>query len=193
MCKLKNKPKQIQPGMRVLIEGCRNQDKESQRLLYKHYYVYAYSICVRYTGSTDEARELLNDGFMKVFNKIDKYDTEKSFEGWLKRVLINTAIDHYRANKKHNGHASLNGHDREISSNAIDEISHKELLMLVQRLSPQYRTVFSLFVIDGFSHEDIAEKLNISVGTSKSNLSKARANLRQMLKITNKTIYEQYI
>lgn len=179
--------------MRVLIEGCRNQDKESQRLLYKHYYAYAYSICVRYTGSIDEAREVLNDGFMKVFNKIDKYNTEKSFEGWLKRVLINTAIDHYRANKKHNGHASLNGHDREISSNAIDEISHKELLMLVQRLSPQYRTVFSLFVIDGFSHEDIAEKLNISVGTSKSNLSKARANLRQMLKITNKTIYEQYI
>jgi len=179
--------------MRVLIEGCRSQDRESQRLLYKHYYSYAMSICIRYTGSEDEAKEVMNDGFMKVFKKIDMYDINRSFEGWLKRILINTAIDHIRANKKHSNNVSFDGFDKAVKPTAMEAMSYNELLGLVQKLSPMYRAVFSLFVIDGYPHEEISKKLGISVGTTKSNLSKARANLKKMLLKTNKEVYEQYI
>ncbi|MTI23052.1 sigma-70 family RNA polymerase sigma factor [Fulvivirga sp. RKSG066] len=179
--------------MRVLIEGCKNHDRESQRLLYKHYYSFAMAICVRYSGSVDEAKEILNDGFMKVYSKIDLYDTNRSFEGWLKRLMINTAIDYFRSQKKYQNQTTLEGHDQASKISIVDELSYNEILMLVQQLSPMYRAVFSLFVIDGYPHEEIAKKLNISVGTSKSNLSKARANLRKMLKFTTQEVYEQYI
>ncbi len=178
----------------VLIQGCQNGDRESQRLLYKHYYVYCMSICVRYAQSEEEAREILNDGFMKVFNKIDQYDPEKPFKGWLRRIMINTAIDHFRSNKKHYYHADIeDGYDEVLEANAVDDMSYEEILLLVQKLTPMYRAVFSLYVIDGFSHEDIARELGISVGTSKSNLSKARANLKKMLVKTHKEVYEQYV
>ncbi|MBL6449025.1 sigma-70 family RNA polymerase sigma factor [Fulvivirga sp. 29W222] len=178
----------------ILIEGCKSKNRESQRMLYKHYYGYAMSICVRYAQDHEEAREILNDAFMKVFAKIDMYDSKRSFKGWLRRIMINTAIDHFRANKKHYYHADITeGHDQQVSVDVIDDMSHNDILELVQRLSPMYRTVFSLYVIDGYNHEEIAKQLGISVGTSKSNLSKARANLRKMLMKMNKEIYEQYI
>lgn len=178
----------------ILIQGCRNNDRESQRMLYKHYYAYAMSICIRYAQSEDEAKEILNDGFMKVFSKIKMYDSSKSFKSWLRRILINTAIDNFRSNKKHYYHSDIEDHhDQSVEVNAVDEMSYNEILCLVQRLSPMYRTVFSLYAIDGYTHEDIATELGISVGTSKSNLSKARANLRKMLIKTNKELYEQYI
>lgn len=176
----------------VLVEGCKNRDRESQRLLYKHYFSYALGICIRYSGSEADAKEILNDGFMKVFNKINQYNSERSFQGWLKRIMINTAIDHYRANKKHNRDVTIEGFDRAYEVGVVDELSYNELLKLVQQLSPMYRTVFSLYVIDGYGHEDISKKLGISVGTSKSNLFKARSNLRKMLRIANKEVYEQY-
>lgn len=179
--------------MRLLIEGCKNQDRESQRLLFRHYYAFAYSVCVRYSGSVQEAKEVLNDGFLKVFKKIDLYDTNRSFEGWFRRILINTAIDHMRANKKHKNDVSIDqveqGYDMEIFS----QMSYLEVLKLVQKLSPMYRTVFSLYVIDGYSHEEIADRLEISVGTSKSNLFKARRNLKEMLRKENKELYEKYV
>lgn len=178
----------------ILIEGCKIKDRESQRMLYKHYYGYAMSICVRYAQDHEEAREILNDGFMKVFAKIDMYDPKKSFKGWLRRILINTAIDHFRANKKHYYHADITeGHDQVSGADVIADLSHNDILELVQKLSPMYRTVFSMYAIDGYNHEEIAKQLGISVGTSKSNLSKARANLRKMLVKMNKEIYEQYI
>lgn len=178
----------------ILIEGCKSKNRESQRMLYKHYYGYAMSICVRYAQDQEEAREILNDGFMKVFAKIDMYDPKKSFKGWLRRILINTAIDHFRANKKHYYHADITeGHDQMDSVDVVDNMSHNDILELVQKLSPMYRTVFSLYAIDGYNHEEIAKQLGISVGTSKSNLSKARANLRKMLMKLNREIYEQYI
>ncbi len=177
----------------VLIEGCKEHDRESQRLLYKHYYSYALGICIRYSKNREEANEILNDGFMKVFNKIEKYDVTRSFEGWLKRIMINTAIDHYRVNKKHYYQEDVAELNHSVPERAIDELSYEELLLLVQKLSPAYRTVFSLFAIDDYTHEDIAKQLGISIGASKSNLSKARAKLKQMLKITNQEVYEQYV
>lgn len=178
----------------ILIEGCRNNDRECQRMLYKHFYAYAMSICIRYSQHEEEAREILNDGFMKVFAKIEKYDPARSFKGWLRRIMVNTAIDHFRANRKHYHHSDIEGQNEQVPGpGVIDEMSYNEILALVQKLTPMYRTVFSLYVIDGYSHEDIAAELGISVGTSKSNLSKARANLRKMLVKTNKELYEQYI
>ena len=178
----------------ILIEGCKKKDRESQRMLYKHYFGYAMSICIRYARDKEEAQEILNDGFMKVFTKIHLYDTEKSFKGWLRRLLINTAIDHFRSNKKHYYHDELSpANDQAVEGDALDSMSHNDILALVQRLTPMYRTVFSLYVIDGFNHEEIADKLGISVGTSKSNLSKARANLKKMLMKMNKELYERYI
>jgi RNA polymerase sigma-70 factor (ECF subfamily) len=102
-------------NMLLLIQGCKRNDRESQRLLYQHYYGFAMGICLRYCRTSDEAKEVLNDGFMKVFQKIDQYNQDTSFHGWLKKILINTAIDQYRREKKHYNHAdldSLNLHPR---------------------------------------------------------------------------------
>ncbi|TRX62019.1 RNA polymerase sigma factor [Fulvivirga sp. M361] len=178
----------------VLIKGCQEGDRQSQRLLYKHYFAYCMSICVRYSQSEEEAKEILNDAFIKAFNKIGQYDTSKPFKAWIRRIMINTAIDHFRSNKKHYYHSDIDdGYDEAVEANVVGDLSYEEILLLVQRLSPVYQAVFSLYVIDGYSHENISKKLGISVGTSKSNLSKARANLKKMLMKTSKEVYEQYI
>lgn len=179
--------------IRLLIDGCLQFNREAQRKLYQYFYGYAMSICVRYSKSNEEAHEVLNDGFMKVFTKIEKYDSEKSFKGWLRRVMINTALDNYRHNYKHYHHHNLEEAGQEIISEAIThQLSHADLMHLIQRLSPGYRTVFNLYAIDGYTHEEIAESLGISVGTSKSNLFKARANLQAMLKTSQPDEYQKY-
>jgi RNA polymerase sigma factor (sigma-70 family) len=170
------------PNLEALIEGCRRSDRRSQELLYKQFYGYAMGVCMRYTRTRDEAIEVLNDGFMKVFNHADKIDVNQSFKNWLRRVMVNTALDYYRSQHKHYYHDDIEtayhvGQEERITS----DISHEELIKMVQELSPAYRTVFNLYVIDGFNHEEIAQKLGISVGTSKSNLARARVNLREML------------
>jgi RNA polymerase sigma factor (sigma-70 family) len=179
--------------IRLLIQGCLQQDREAQRKLYRTFYGYAMSICVRYSKSNEEAREVLNDGFMKVFTKIEKYDNEKSFKGWLRRVMINTALDNYRHNYKHYYHRDLEEADQETTAeNITHQLNHADLMQLVQRLSPGYRAVFNLYAIDGYTHEEISEALDISVGTSKSNLSKARANLQAMLKKSQPDEFKKY-
>ncbi len=184
------------PGIRslmfALVQGCKRNDRDSQRLLYRHYYSYAMSICVRYSKSKEEAKEILNDGFLKVFQKIEQYKQETPFEGWLRRIMINAAIDCYRREVKHYYHASAE--ELKIDNgrqSVMDEIAYNELLVLVQKLTPGYRTVFSLYAIDGYTHEEIAGILNISEGTSKSNLFKAREALRKMLGETNNHILER--
>ena len=119
---------------------------------------------------------------MKVFFKLDKYDFNKSFKGWLRRLMINTAIDHHRRNSKHKHFYDIELAVEQVSHDSIaSKISHDEIIMLVQKLPTAYRTVFCLYVIDGFKHEEISKKLDISVGASKSNLSRARKKLQQML------------
>ena len=137
-----------------------------------------------------EAKEVVNDGFMKVFTRIKQYQPESSFQGWLRRIMINASIDHYRKELKFQYHEPVD----KVSNTwqqpeALSALSHEEILMLVQRLSPAYRTVFNLYVIDGFNHEEIAKILGISSGTSKSNLLKARENLRRMLEESNRMPY----
>lgn len=140
-------------------------------------------ICLRYAKSKDEAVEMVNDGFMKVFNHIGKYEKDRSFNAWISTIMINTSIDYYRKRMKQIQMEELNAnHELEDSSNILSHLNYNDLINMVQKLSYAYRTVFNLFVIDGYSHEEIAEMLTISVGTSKSNLFKARENLKKMIK-----------
>lgn len=170
-------------SLESVLEGCRSGDAKSQELLYKQFYGYAMSVSLRYTRTRDEAIEIVNDGFIKIFNNVDKVDLTKSFKNWLRRIMVNTALDYYRQNHKHYDQDDIQfaEHLSNRSDDASANLAYEELLEMIQRLSPTYRTVFSLFVIDGYSHEEIAKMLGVSVSASKSNLARARVNLREML------------
>lgn len=152
------------------------------------------SICDRYTNNQDDAFEILNDGYLKIFREIHRYepsysDAIASFKGWLKKIMVYTAIDHFRKQRKHEVVGELDNaiiHLPADSSDACDKISYEEIIRCIQHLSPAYRTVLNLFIIEGFSHEDIARQLGISIGTSKSNLAKARKQLQKILFHQNK-------
>ena len=168
--------------MQGIINGCIRKDRSSQYLLYKEFYSYGLAICRRYCLNNDDAADILNTGFLKVFTHIDRYDPDKPFKAWIGRILTNTAIDHYRMNLKFLDHEDISSHEHIGHGAAIyDQLAYKDLLSLIQGLTPAYRTVFNLFAIDGYSHDEIAELLQISVGTSKSNLFKARQKLQEKL------------
>ena len=151
------------------------------------FYNYAMSICLRYSKDREEAVEIVNDGFVKMFTKLDRYKDNTSFKAWLRRILINASIDYYRKNEKHYHNVDISYAKYEyITEDALSKISEKEIIELIQELPPSYRVVFNLFVIEGFNHREIASKLGISVGTSKSNLAIARSKLKRRLLIMNK-------
>ena len=163
-----------------IIEGCRNRDRVSQKALYRHFYAYGMSICIRYAENENGAITILNDAFMKVFSRIGKYNSEKPFKPWLRAVIVNTTIDAVKKRNKLMKKETLNSaHEVADREDILSRISYKELLEMVKSLTVAYRTVFNMYAIDGYKHEEIAKKLGISVGTSKSNLSKARARLRE--------------
>lgn len=158
-------------------------------MIYSSFYGYAMAICDRYANRQDDALEIMNDGFLKVFREIHHYqpaysDVVSSFKGWLRKIMVYTAIDHFRKNQKHKLVSQLDAVEYQMttdSADALDKISYDEIIRAIQELSPGYRTVLNLFIIEGLSHEEIAEKLEISTGTSKSNLSKARKQLQKIL------------
>ena len=184
----------------ALLSGCRANERSSQKELYYLLRGFALSICFRYSNLQDESEEIVNESFLKVFKNIQHFDETRqedtllSLKGWFKRILVNTCIDHYRKR-----HSTINGHDindesEKLADNGetgIDKLSYKEIIDAVRKLSPAYRTVFNLFVIEGLSHEEISQKLSISVGASKSNLSKARDNLRKLL--LSKSNFNAYV
>ena len=186
-------------GIRDIIEGCIHAKRDSQRTFYKMYYSFSMSVCMRYCTIKEDALEVVNDGFLKIFRQLDAFIPryqyyEVSLKAWMKSIFIHTAIDYYRKNYHSQHHAEVKEDhftEADRSENAVDKMSYLEIIKLVQKLSPVYRTVFNLYVIDGFKHEEIAAKLNISVGTSKSNLSKARANIQNMLKKADIYHYER--
>ena len=166
-----------------ILKVCRKHRRESQKELYEMFYAYCMSITLRYADSRNQAAAVLNDAFMKVFENIKSYDTNRDFKPWFRRIVINTAINQYHKDRKRLQMTDpLSGEDDLFSEeHIISGISYDELIGMVQELSPAYRTVFNLYVIEGFKHEEIAGMLDISVGTSKSNLSKAKRNLRELL------------
>lgn len=147
------------------------------------FYGYGMSITLRYADSRMEAVTILNDAFMKVFDNIKKYDSRRPFKPWLRQILINTAINHYHRSKKIRERKKHETAEEEIADREmiLSGISYLEIVNMVQKLTPAYRTVFNLYVIEGYRHQEIAEMLGISEGTSKSNLAKAKRNLRVIL------------
>ncbi len=169
--------------IKEIVKGCRKRRRDSQKKLYKMFYAYGMSITLRYADSRGQAAEILNDAFMKVFSNINKYDINRPFKPWLRQIIVNTAINNYHKTKNERQMEELEMADEEMSrqEKIISGISYEEIIEMVQQLSPAYRTVFNLYVIEGFKHREIAEMLDISIGTSKSNLAKAKRNLQSIL------------
>jgi RNA polymerase sigma factor (sigma-70 family) len=164
-----------------LIESCLKENPIAQKLLYDTFSSSLYGICLRYSKNEEEAQDILQDSFIKIFTKLDTYKFAGSFEGWLKRIVTNTSIEYYR---------------RKIETEKVEDISFnpylaiesdksleiEELLKMIQELPEGYRMIFNMYAIDGYTHGEIAQKLNISEGTSKSQLSRARAHLQRKFK-----------
>lgn len=166
----------------AILKGCTKLHRESQKMLYEEFYAYALSICLRYADNRDEASEILNDGFMKIFNNIKLFDLSKAFKPWLRKIMVNTAINHFHKKQRHIQAYEIDQAKHESDTeNIISGISYQEIIAMLQKLPPAYRTVFNLHVLEGYKHEEIAHMLNITVGTSKSNLFKAKESLKKIM------------
>jgi len=166
-----------------LIQGCLVDNRRSQEALYQKFSPKMYAICLRYASNADDAADLLQEGFIKVFKNLQKFRGEGSFEGWMRRVFVNTCIEHFR--KKVYLNSITENEERTIedySANALDNLAEKDIVQLIQELSPGYRTVFNLYVVEGFSHKEIGDLLQISEGTSKSQLARAKMLLQKRVK-----------
>jgi RNA polymerase sigma factor (sigma-70 family) len=178
-------------NLRNIIEACAKNNAACQKLVYERYYGYALKIVFRYIYRYERAADVVNDGFVKVFRSIERFITddyehiEQRFMGWIKRIMINSAIDELRKNSMLAEIGGIPDHVWEIadrSHSADQSLLYKELIALVKQLPPAYRAVFNMVVIDGLTHHEVANLLNISVGTSKSNLSRARVLLQKHIK-----------
>lgn len=166
-----------------LITGCIDGNRRMQEELYRRFSPRMYAVCLRYAGNAEEAEDILQEGFIKVFKKMGSFRSEGSFEGWVRRIFVNTAIEHFRrkrylmpvTEKEEN---TIEG--KYIS--VLDELAEKDILALVQELSPGYRTVFNMYVVEGYTHKEIADMLGISEGTSKSQLSRAKVILQDLVR-----------
>lgn len=166
-----------------LIEGCIRGDRKMQRELYNRYAPKMYGLCLRYASNSEEAEDILQEGFIKVFNKIGSFRKEGSFEGWMRRIFVNTAIEQFR--KKIHLQPITEYEENTVEGkylSVLDSMAEKDIIQLVQQLSPGYRTVFNMYVVEGYTHKQIADALGISEGTSKSQLSRAKQILQELVK-----------
>ncbi|MBK7555839.1 MAG: sigma-70 family RNA polymerase sigma factor [Flavobacteriales bacterium] len=188
----------LEPAYVALVDGCIAQERRSQQKVYELFYGKMMAVCLRYTKNTDQAKDILQEAFIKVFRSVDKFNRAGSFEGWIRRIMVNTAIDHFRRTK--NAYLLL-GEERSIEDfsdideqdNIADEgpdeemeVKPADVINAMQKLTPAYRTVFNLYVFEEMTHKEIADALGINVGTSKSNLAKAKNNLKKILKKEHK-------
>lgn len=168
---------------RTLIEGCRRQDRTVQRLLYERYAGKLFVVCKRYIKDADEAEDVLQDSFIKIFKHIDTFRFECPLEAWLKRIVINTALKHLRKQKPWENTYDIDDLAPRLlqADESLPALNYQYLLQLIQELPPGCRTIFNLYAIEGYNHPEIAELLGISEGTSKSQFFRARALLQQKL------------
>jgi RNA polymerase sigma-70 factor (ECF subfamily) len=164
-----------------LIETCLKDNPKAQKMLYDTYSSVLFGICLRYSKNEEEAQDILQDSFIKIFTKLDTYQFTGSFEGWLKRIVTNTSIEYYRK-KITIEHLEEIGFNPYLAIDSDRGLEVEELLKMIQELPEGYRMVFNMYAIDGYTHGEIATKLNISEGTSKSQLSRARAYLQRKFK-----------
>ncbi len=166
-----------------LINGCLQGDRRMQEELYRRFSPRMYAVCLRYAGSAEEAEDILQEGFIKVFKKMESYRGDGSFEGWIRRIFVNTAIEHFR--RKRYLQPVTEKEENTLEGNylsVLDELAERDILALVQQLSPGYRTVFNMYVVEGYTHKEIGDIMGISEGTSKSQLSRAKVILQEMVK-----------
>ncbi|MEO1516050.1 MAG: RNA polymerase sigma factor [Bacteroidota bacterium] len=173
---------QLQNQERDFITACIRKERWAQKLLYENHYSKMMGVCLRYSDNREDALDILHEGFIKVFRNIAKYQPGTSLNAWIRRIMVNTAIDFYRKNIRRRTEDLDQAYD--ISSpdaDAISQYTETEILEAVQTLSPAYRTVFNLYIIEGYSHKEIANMLGITESTSRSNLVKARSKLKAIL------------
>lgn len=168
---------------RDLISACVRKERWAQQVLYEEFYSPLMAICLRYSHHEDEAMDLLHESFIKIFRSIHKYQPGTSLGAWMRRITVNTAIDYYRRKVRRRTEDIDQAFDLSTEeADAISQCSEQEILAAVQKLTPAYRTVFNLYVIEGYSHKEIADQLQITESTSRSNLVKARSKLQDLLK-----------
>jgi RNA polymerase sigma factor (sigma-70 family) len=168
--------------IKKIINGCLAGDRRDQELLYRRHSSKLYGVCLQYSGNDEEARDILQEGFIKIFENLHNYKHEGSFEGWIRRIVVNTALERFRS--RHNLFRvddidTIHEPEAEPDSEDYSGLQAVDLLYIIRELPPKYRMVFNLFAIEGYSHREIGEMLNISEGTSKSNLSRARIILQR--------------
>ncbi len=163
-----------------LINNCLKGNARAQEMLYTKFGPKLMGVCFRYAVNKQEAEDLLQDGFVKIFEKLDKYSGIGSFEGWMRRIVVNTALDNIRKNKKFQLNTDLESEDYKLQSNDFIEerLAAEDLIKVLNSIPLGYKTIFNLYAIEGYSHKEIAEQLNISTSTSKSQYSRAKALLR---------------
>lgn len=173
---------QLAQEERDLIQACLAKERWAQKKLYEEFYGILMSICLRYANNSDDALDILHEGYIKIFRHLGKYKPGTSLSAWMRRIMVNTSIDYYRKESRRR----TENLDQAYGINAktvspVSMLAAEEILMNIQKLSPAYRSVFNLYVIDGFSHREISKQLNITESTSRSNLVKARIKLRDLL------------
>ena len=161
----------------ILIKGCKRGKPKSQEELYKRFASAMYGVCLQYASGEEDAQDILQEGFIKVFGKLDQVKNPAAFPGWIRRIMINTALEKYRSQV-----LLQRIDDAKDGEEVFNKLTCEELVALIQTLSPKYRMVFNLYAIEGYNHKEISETLGITVGTSKSNLSRARAILQEKIK-----------
>lgn len=167
-----------------LVNKCLEKDTLAQKQLFDFYSKRMMGVCLRYSKDSEEAQDVLQMGFIKVFEKLDMYKQAGSLEGWIRKIIVNTALDNIRKNKKLMNNVEMDKVDYQLhnyNENALDALAAKDLLKVIQNMPTGFKTVFNMYVIEGYSHKEIAEELNISINTSKSQFSRARAYLQKVL------------
>lgn len=171
-----------------LVDGCLAGERASQKQLYERYYGSMLAVCIRYTGNREEARDVLHEGFVKIFKNLGSFQRGTNLSGWIRRVMVNTSIDHYRKESRTPPSMDIEtAYYLADVNDVVADMSAQEILDLVQVLPAAYRTVFNLYVVEGYQHREISDLLGISEGTSKSNLAKARLRLQYLILESRKT------
>lgn len=172
----------LENNERGLIQACVRQERWAQKVLYETYYSRMLGVCLRYANEEGEALDIMHEGFIKVFRHIGKYQPGTSLSAWIRRIMVNTSIDYYRKNTRRRTEDIEEAfHLSTDDADAISQCGEKEILAAIQELTPAYRAVFNLYVIEGYSHKEIAAIMDTTESTSRSNLVKARLKLRSIL------------
>ena len=167
-----------------LVKKCLEKDPLAQKQLFDSFSRKMMGVCLRYTKDVEEAQDVLQIGFVKVFEKLHLFNNEGSLEGWIRKVLVNCALDQIRKNKKFDDNVDLSKVDFQMASeneNVLEHLSANDLLKIIQEMPTGFRTVFNLYAIEGYTHQEIADQLNISINTSKSQYSRARVYLQKII------------